>query len=472
MHQSTHGCPLGLAAALALTPALAAEIIVPVDLPLGAAVSLAADGETITFMPGVYDGSQGFTITNKTLTIRSFSGNPADTIIDGFGVGRILDITGAGSDGTVLRGLGFRNGDVDLASATLTGGGAVRIDGADVTIENCVFENNAVFNSASDVRGGAVFGSNGNVALLGSVFRDNAATSTGGDGGAVYLEGAGSSHLLHGCVFEANGALNSAGALRIDQSTAQITACHFEANAATGDPDVTGGGVFARFGATMTFDGCTFRDNFSSTRGGAISTLDAATSVTVRNSVFQRNDATTNGGAIHSGSPVSVVNCTFEGNTSATCAVLCGSAASVVTMDNSVLWNNQPSAGQLAGGSITVAYSVVQGGFAGPGNLNANPMFVAAGSDDLSLLAGSPASDAGSSSRYSGPFVDLAGNDRAVDDPGAPDSGEAIAGPIVDMGAHEMQAGAVPSCPGDVDGDGAVGITDLLQMLGAWGVCP
>jgi hypothetical protein len=35
-----------------------------------------------------------------------------------------------------------------------------------------------------------------------------------------------------------------------------------------------------------------------------------------------------------------------------------------------------------------------------------------------------------------------------------------------------MIAVVAPPCPGDIDGDGAVGITDFLAMLAAWGPCP
>ena len=35
------------------------------------------------------------------------------------------------------------------------------------------------------------------------------------------------------------------------------------------------------------------------------------------------------------------------------------------------------------------------------------------------------------------------------------------------MGAYENQ-----SIPGDVDGDGVVAFTDLLQVLADWGACP
>ncbi len=42
----------------------------------------------------------------------------------------------------------------------------------------------------------------------------------------------------------------------------------------------------------------------------------------------------------------------------------------------------------------------------------------------------------------------------------------------MDMGAYELQAEPVDTCPGDVDGDGEVGINDFLQLLAAWGACP
>ena len=47
-----------------------------------------------------------------------------------------------------------------------------------------------------------------------------------------------------------------------------------------------------------------------------------------------------------------------------------------------------------------------------------------------------------------------------------------IAGPIVDMGAYERQIAIVPVYPGDVTGDGQIDVSDLLAVLGAWGVCP
>ncbi len=80
--------------------------------------------------------------------------------------------------------------------------------------------------------------------------------------------------------------------------------------------------------------------------------------------------------------------------------------------------------------------------------------------------------------------TDLDGNPRFVDDPDTKDTGNGDP-PIVDMGAYEFQP---VLCPWDLDGDGNVGVgdllillanwsnpydvADLLRMLAAWGPCP
>ncbi len=63
--------------------------------------------------------------------------------------------------------------------------------------------------------------------------------------------------------------------------------------------------------------------------------------------------------------------------------------------------------------------------------------------------------------------TDQDGNPRFVDDPNTPDSGNGEP-PVVDMGAYEFQG--IP-CPWDLDGDGNVGIIDLLTLLAEFGFC-
>ncbi len=47
----------------------------------------------------------------------------------------------------------------------------------------------------------------------------------------------------------------------------------------------------------------------------------------------------------------------------------------------------------------------------------------------------------------------------------------AAAGEFMQAGQSYVVFGRAP-CPWDLDGDGTVGITDFLQLLGAWGACP
>ena len=57
---------------------------------------------------------------------------------------------------------------------------------------------------------------------------------------------------------------------------------------------------------------------------------------------------------------------------------------------------------------------------------------------------------------------------RLVDDPDTIVTGNGDP-PVVDIGAHELQG---ISCPWDLDGNGNVGILDLLAWLANWGPCP
>jgi hypothetical protein len=85
---------------------------------------------------------------------------------------------------------------------------------------------------------------------------------------------------------------------------------------------------------------------------------------------------------------------------------------------------------------------------------------------DLHLRAGSACIDAGDRTGTES-VTDLDGNPRVADDPCHVDG---TAGtpprPRIDMGAYER-----PGSSCDLDGDGTVGIGDLLGLLPAWGPC-
>jgi hypothetical protein len=87
---------------------------------------------------------------------------------------------------------------------------------------------------------------------------------------------------------------------------------------------------------------------------------------------------------------------------------------------------------------------------------------------DFRLRSGSPCIDAGDNTAVpEGITTDLDGNPRFVDDPDTADTGQGDP-PVVDMGAYEFQG--MP-CPWDLDGNGFVGIVDLVVLLASWGPC-
>jgi hypothetical protein len=188
---------------------------------------------------------------------------------------------------------------------------------------------------------------------------------------------------------------------------------------------------------------CIFADNTAVASGGAMRSVQGSPTLV---SCELRGNTAQLGGALYAfgGSP-RLVSCTLAGNT----ATVIGDALVALgggqpLLHGCIIWGNGEPA-VLAPGA-TIRYSDVQGGWRGAGeaNVDADPMFVDPASGDLRLAAGSPCVDAGDN----GPLpawatLDVGGAPRIVDDPDAPDTGDANGGDaIVDMGARERQPGA------------------------------
>jgi hypothetical protein len=87
------------------------------------------------------------------------------------------------------------------------------------------------------------------------------------------------------------------------------------------------------------------------------------------------------------------------------------------------------------GGTVTITYSDIQGGYAGTGNIATDPKFVDAAHGNLRLKTGSACIDQGTSSGVPVADEDLDHNPRVVDG-----NGEGL--PTIDMGAYEYQTTA------------------------------
>jgi hypothetical protein len=128
-----------------------------------------------------------------------------------------------------------------------------------------------------------------------------------------------------------------------------------------------------------------------------------------------------------------------------------------------------------------VTYCDVRGGWAGWGNIDADPLFVDPNGGDYRLLPGSPCIDAGCNAAVPPDFADLDddgdteeitpfdldGEGRFFDDPDTDDTG-CRCPPIVDMGAYEFGDTGPQPCPGDLDCDRDVDESDLGILLAAW----
>ena len=136
---------------------------------------------------------------------------------------------------------------------------------------------------------------------------------------------------------------------------------------------------------------------------------------------------------MYTGNPI-FTNCTIIGNTSTNQGGgvyvdhYWGGTSSYFT--NSVIWDNSPNNVAYGRGDATITYCNIQGGWAGEGNIDADPLFVDPLAD-LHLTALSPCINAGNNDAPSIPTNDRDGLPRIVDG-------------TVDIGAYEFQGFPIP----------------------------
>ncbi|MHC4154165.1 MAG: right-handed parallel beta-helix repeat-containing protein [Planctomycetota bacterium] len=223
-----------------------------------------------------------------------------------------------------------------------------------------------------------------------------------------------------------NGNASYGGAVYCDGSSPTISKCTFSGNNAALE-----GGAIQNDYCSPTVAGCTFASNSGSWSGGAMSNFFATP--TVKSCIFSGNSGDCGGAIINHESDAAITNCTFSGNSAFQGGAIHNSLSSGAQVYNCILW------GDSAGGSdpeiygdCVVSYSDVQAGWAGTGNIDADPCFVNPVGDDYHLSAGSPCIDAGD------PVYSPAPGDTDID-------GEArVMGIRVDMGADEFTAAPTP----------------------------
>jgi len=411
------------------------------------ALDIAISGDTVTIADGLYTGAGNWNMdfAGRAIVLESENG-PEATIIDCGGDRRGFYFHTQETPASVVRGFTIRNGYAGGSYPLDAGGGILCTDMSSPTIVNCIFINNISVGS-----GGGISCRFSDGAIIDCTFIGNTAAS---GGGAIRCTD--SDARVTGCTIIGNTA-ESGGGITLGTGSQTVAGCVVTDNSATGTSNSIGygGGIACRYGSA-TITNCTIQGNAAYNRGGGISTTSDATP-TVVNCLIVENEISGNGWGAgvctsYDSSPT-FVNCTIAGNYSRgtggglVCDISNSDSTPVLT--NCILWGNSPD--QIPAGSegLTVTFCDIQGGWAGTGNIDADPMFDPGGSYRLHPV--SPCIDAGNSAAVPPDTADLDGDDdtaeptpldldgnpRFVDAPDTPDTG--IGGPpVVDMGAYEF----------------------------------
>ncbi len=382
----------------------------------------------------------------------------------------IASITNTTLDGFIIEG-GAANGPIASYDPNLgnedrnrKGAGIYNFE-SNPTLRNLVIRNNY-----AQVDGGGMHNFAGSPSLINVRFESNKAdkpdSNSNGYGGGMHSER--SSPSLTNVHFENNyairgGALsttdgvspkitdgkfignraNSGGAIfNNTNSNLELTNIEFKNNVAA----LSGGAIYNR-ASNPSINKAFFINNTSSAYGGALFYLNTQGTSSITNAVFSKNETYNAGGAIYlltegniSKTVIDATNVTFYANKTAYVGGIDGGAIanqnSTLTVTNSILWANQsqtdeqPIFSQITlanSGTAIVTYSIIQDGWDGIGNLNADPRFINPSNGELRLQSNSPAIDNGTN--LSCPSHDVEGTSR-------PQQGYGSTA-ICDMGAYE-----------------------------------
>jgi predicted outer membrane repeat protein len=292
-----------------------------------------------------------------------------------------------------------------------------------------VFENNRIIESSSYPGYGAALFSTGIADLNDIRFENN--TLTNGQGGAIYVNSSAVTNLSNASFIGSKA--TTGGAIYLASGTANLSNISFKDNVAT----AAGGAIYA--GGILNIDRASFQNNSSGQHGGSIW---SSTTLKISNTTFSRNKVNSTaayyGGAvfIYTGT-ATLTNTSFSKNSIGyykTGTLNYGGGlyrnSGTVTLNNSILWGNTRGEGipDQLNLNIKVNNTLISGGYtAGLNIIDANPDFLNADGDDLTLTGCSPAINTGDNNLAPVGIVDLPGNPR-------------MKGSLIDLGAIEYQS--------------------------------
>jgi hypothetical protein len=347
---------------------------------------------------GANDAANPITDTSQIAPSNSYhvvtgSGTDATAVLDGFTV----TAGAANGSGIYASGAGMYNsaGSPTLANIVFTGnlansGGGMYNLNSNPTLVNVTFTIGYV------IDGGGMYNLNSDPTLTNVTFYNN--KTFGGPGGGIYNDN--SSPNLLNVTFNTNFAAMGGGIYNCNNSHPTLTNVIFDTN---GDSNTSRGGGMYNTASSPTLTNVTFHANAAANSGGGIH--NDGSSPILTNVTLNANSAQLGGGMYNTASSPSLNHVTFSGNIATMTVIGSGAMANFggsPVIKNSIVWGNFPANAQIYdyGSTPSIIYSIVQGGYAGIGNLSTDPLLGALANNGgftqtMALGVGSPAIDAG-----------------------------------------------------------------------------
>ena len=415
-----------------------------------AALDAASAGDEIVVADGVYTGAgnRNLNFFGKDLTLRSENGADACTI-DCERQGFAFDFRNGETAAALVDGFRIRRGTAwhgrlgggvycgrssptfancrIVDNEALAGGGLYCSYSSNVTLINCVIGNNATLDDWC--KGAGIYCYMSDIMLVDCTISGNKGVGTEGQGCGIYCSS--SNPVLIRCSIVDNllrgDEVSGGGIYFHNVCEPTLVDCTIARNTATGYL-ATGGGLGCYYKTTPTLEACTITANCAKYRGGGIACMERATPV--------------------------LSNCTITDNFShgLGSALFC-EGGSTPTLTNCILWGDVSDEIYVESGSPQVTYCDVQGGWAGVGNIDSDPLLT----PDHHLQAASPCRNAGDpAGDYTGQ-VDMDAESRVTEgrvDIGADEFLDTDADSLPDWwetGYFGSPTGGDPAADGDSD---------------------
>jgi len=375
-----------------------------------AAINASVNGDVVLVQPGTY--VENINYNGKLITIGSLFFTTADTsyisatIIDGNNSGRVVTFNSGEDSLAVLTGFTITNG-----YASDNGAGIL------CNFSNPNINNLKITDNISTQYGGGMYCNYSSPNIYNCKFNGNSAQLSGG--GICFTNS--SSHIMN-CQFVGNSAGEGGGICSYDASY-HISNCQFVGNSAT-----YGGGMYSGFFSycQAEIETSSFVNNYSNSGGGGIFFFSNAGNNTIaalKQIAFYNNSSGNSGGGIYSYRSTLDMEYTTLSNNTATGdgsgiylyistailerVTLAGNSTggdgggifcddSDISIHDSILWFDTPEEIYLnTGSTAAVSYADIQGGWAGTGNITADPLFSNSVNNDCTLLYNSPCIDTG-----------------------------------------------------------------------------